>query len=72
MTRTTGSPQGFTFSLVVFPGSEDGHFSCRDSFLACMRASMCVPGVAGPSVRLQTLLGPHGDVTQVGAKPREE
>lgn len=35
--------------------AQDGHFSCMDSFLECLRASMCVPGVAGPSVRLKTM-----------------
>jgi len=35
--------------------SEQGHFKCLDSFLRCLRASMCVPGVAGPPIRVPSL-----------------
>ena len=37
--------------------SEAGHFDSFDSLLTCLRASMCVPGVAGPTVRLNVTLG---------------
>ncbi len=32
--------------------SQDGHFECLEGLLRCLKSSMCVPGVAGPPVRL--------------------
>lgn len=32
--------------------SGDGHFDSFEGLLTCLKSSMCVPGVAGPPVRL--------------------
>ena len=41
--------------------SQGGHFESLDSLLQCLRASMCVPGVAGPTVRLIPSSEPMAD-----------
>jgi predicted acylesterase/phospholipase RssA len=41
--------------------AQAGHFRCLDSFMECLRASMCVPGVAGPVVRLGAGVEGEGD-----------